>query len=271
MRITHKRRTALFAAVGLLATTIAVAAPNAATAAPSVAETASGPAGWVRLGHMSPDTTEVDVRVTALRGGTTVFELSDVGYGDISPYEPLPQGTYTVAMVGAGSDDWAAPVISASITIGDGTASTIAAYGPNSDLQVKAFTDDLTAPTPGSARIRVIQASTVTPSVDVRTTTGVAIASNAVAGSATPYAEVPAGSWTLELEGEDVSDTATVDVAAGSVSTLFVLDTAEGGLTILPVIDSAAVAVTPEGGVQTGGGWLAQHVDFGAAPFARAV
>jgi hypothetical protein len=214
--------------------------------------------GWVRLGHLSPDTTEVDVRVTALRGGTTVFELSDVGYGDVSAYTPLQEGTYTVAMVGAGSDDWETPVISARITIGDGTAATIAAYGPNSALQVKAFTDDLAAPTPGTARIRLIQASTLTPTVDVRTTTGVPIASNARAGSATPYAEVPAGQWTFELEGDDVSDTATVDVAAGSVSTLFVLDTADGGLTILPVLDSAAPAVTPDGGVQTGGGWLAQ-------------
>jgi hypothetical protein len=269
MRINRNRRATLLGGFGVLVGVIALAAPNAAIAVPAslaaAAPTAAEATGWVRLGHMSPDTNEVDVRVTALRGGSTMFELSDVGYGDISPYTPLPEGTYTVAMVAAGSDDWSVPVISASITVGDHTSSTIAAYGPNSALQVKAFADDLTAPTAGMARIRVIQASTLTSTVDVRTTTGVSIAADAHTGTATPYAEVPAGQWTLQLEGEGVSDTASVDVAPGTVSTLFVLDTADGGLTILPVLDSAGTAVTPDGGVQTGGGWLARLAHRSAA------
>jgi hypothetical protein len=256
-------RVAMIAAAGAVALSLAVAAPASATGPAGVpagvasAAIAESTTGWVRLGHFSPDTKQVDVRVTALRGGSTVLELAGVGYGDVSPYSALETGSYTVAMVAAGSDSWADPVLSARLTVDAGSASTLAAYGPSRDLQVRAFIDDLSAPAAGAARIRLIQASTLTDVVNVRTTTGVSIAQGARAGSVTDYAEVPAGPWTFELTGEGVADTATVDAPSGSVATLFVLDTADGGLTILPVLDSAGAAVVPDGGVQTGGGWLA--------------
>lgn len=261
----RSRRARALTALAAAVIGLAVAAPTAATAAPmtspaaAVAPAAEGDNGWLRLGHFSPDTAKVDVRVDALRGGSTVFELAGVGYGDVSPYQQLALGTYTISMVATGSGDWESPAISATVTVEAGSANTVAAYGPNTKLQVRAFRDDLASPAAGNARIRVIQASTQTSTVDVQTSTGVTIARGARAGSATDYAEVTGGSWTLELSGEDVSDSATVDVAAGSVTTLFVLDTADGGLTILPVLDSAATAVTPGGGVQTGGGWLAER------------
>lgn len=259
-------RTALVAAALALVTALAVPAAASATSAPAVtAPAAVGDAGWLRLGHFSPDTKDVDVRVAALRGGSVLFELSGVGYGDVSPYQALPSGSYTVSMIAAGTKDWTKLALSATVTVTGGTATTAAAYGPTKALKVRLFQDDLTSPAPGNARIRVIQASTITPTVDVRTSTGVSIASKARAGTATNYAEVPAGDWTLRLTGSGVSDTADVNVAAGTVTSLFVLDTSDGGLTIVPILDSAAVAVTPIGGVQTGGGWLAHgHV----APFA---
>jgi hypothetical protein len=248
----HPRAT-LLATITALFVPLVLASPASAVA-PAAAPDANS--GWVRLGHFSPDTKDVDVRVTALSGGSIVLDLNDVGYGDVSAYSSLATGTYTVAMVAAGSDTWDSPVLSAKLTVDPGTAATVAAYGPNRDLQVRAFPDDLTAPAGGAARIRLIQASTITPTVDVRTTTGVTIARKARAGSVTPYTEVPAGPWTFQLTGEGVSDTAVVDAPAGSIATLFVLDTADGGLTILPVLDGAAAPVVPDGGVQTGGGWL---------------
>lgn len=216
-------------------------------------------AGWLRLGHLSPDTKSVDVRVSALRGGSTLFELKGVGYGDVSTYSELPTGSYTVSMVPAGASAATAPVISATVQIADDTATTVAAYGPSKDLQVKAFSDDLTQPAAGNARIRLVQASTLTSRVDVSTSTGQSIARGARAGSATTYAEIPAGDWTLELTGGSIQDSAQVAVGAGSVSTLFVLDTADGGLTILPITDSASVGSVPDGGVATGGGFFAEH------------
>jgi len=181
----------------------------------------------------------------------------------------LPAGSYTVSMVPAGSSGSDVPVISETVTVDAGTATTVAAYGPTDDLQVRAFDDDLSQPAAGSARIRLIQASTITPEVDVTTAQGDPIAKDAKAGSATGYAEIPAGDWTLDLTGKGVQDTADVSVAAGSVTTLFVLDTSSGGLTILPILDSASVGDVPDGGVDTGGGYLAHAEADGTAPAKR--
>lgn len=223
---------------------------------PTAATAADAGSGWLRLGHLSPDTKTVDVEVTA-PNGATVLELNGVSYGDVSPYSEIQPGTYKVSMVPAGSSSTTAAVISADIEVPATSATTVVAYGPSTDLEVKAVDDDLAAPTAGNGRIRLFQASTITDSVDVETSTGLPIAQDAAAGTVTGYAEVPAGSWTLELTGGNVTASAVVDVAPGSVSTLFVLDTADGGLTILPIVDSADVGRSPEGGVQTGGGGTA--------------
>lgn len=261
-------------ATGATALLIAVAVPVPAAASTTTPGSASAPTaaaastGWLRLGHLSPDTKSVDVRVSALSGGSTQFELDGVGYGDVSSYQSLPAGSYTVSMVPAGASGSSVPMISQTIMVEAGTATTVAAYGPTDDLQVRAFDDDLTEPSTGSARIRLIQASTITPEVDVKTDQGDPIAESAKAGSATGYAEIPAGDWTLDLTGKGVSDTADVSVAPGSVTTLFVLDTSSGGLTILPVLDSAAVGDSPDGGVDTGGGYLASS-DAGSSSAAK--
>ncbi|WP_164545096.1 DUF4397 domain-containing protein [Antribacter gilvus] len=212
--------------------------------------------GWLRLGHLSPDTKSVDVSVSALSGGATMFELEGVSYGDVSSYESLPSGSYTVSMVPAGAASSTVPVISQTVRIGPEAATTVAAYGPSEDLQVRAFADDLTEPKADKARIRLIQASTTTPEVDVTTSTGQAIVQDAQTGSATRYAEIEAGDWSLRLDGQGARDTADISVKPGSVTTLFVLDTADGGLTIRPVLDSSSVGEVPQGGVDTGGGFL---------------
>lgn len=267
MNILRFRRTGIAAAAAAVIAGAALLAPSAATAAPAATTleravpAATGDAGWLRLGHFSPDTKAVDVRVAALSGGSVILELSDVGYGDISPYQEFAAGSYTISMIPSGSNDWSKVALSDTVTIGPAGVTTVAAYGPNAQLQLRAFSDDLTGPAAGNARLRVVQASTVTPTVDVQTSTGVAIANDAREGTATPYAEVPAGSWTVELTGGSISETLDVDVAAGSVTTLFVLDTADGGLTILPVLDSAGAPLVPRGGVQTGGGFLASGSD----------
>ena len=144
-----------------------------------------------------------------------MLELDGVSYGDVSPYSEIQPGTYTVSMVPAGSSTTTAPVLSADIEVPATSATTVVAYGPSTDLEVKAVDDDLTAPTAGNARIRLFQASTITTSVDVETSTGLPIATDAAAGTVTDYAEVPAGSWTLELTGADVTASVDVAVAAG--------------------------------------------------------
>ncbi|NQX26007.1 DUF4397 domain-containing protein [Microbacteriaceae bacterium VKM Ac-2854] len=238
----------------------AIAAFGFVTAAPAAA--ADAPAeGWVRVAHLSPDTKSVDVRLTALAGGGTVFELDGVGYGAVSDYWTLAPGTYVVSMVPAGAPASTTPVISQSVDVQAGKPLTVAALGKNAALSTTVFTDDLTAPADGQARIRVIQASTTAPIVDVATDTGMAIATDAAAGSATLYTSVPAGPWNLALTAPTTTSSASVDLAAGSVASLFVLDDATGGLVVKSVLDSAGVGPLPTGGIQTGGGATAVHVN----------
>ena len=266
------RRPARLAAIGataLIAAGIGIATAPAASAAPTE------PGGWARVAHLSPDTKSVDVQLTALAGGAVVYELDDVAYGAVSPYIPLADGTYVVSMVPSDATDGTQPVVQQSIDVAEGEPLTVAAYGRNADLKTTVFEDDLSAPADGQARVRVVQASTVEPTVNVDTAEGRAIARDVPAGSATGYAAVPAGSWNLELTGADESATSAVDLPAGSVSTLFVLDDARGALTAQTITDSATLADMPVGGIHTGGGGTAvsaaSPVGVGAAGAAAAV
>ena len=229
-RSTRVRRIAATTALGgLLAGALAL---GGATAANAAAPTD----GWARITHLSPDTKSVDVRLTALSGGEVLYELEDITYGQISDYLALDPGTYVVSMVPSDAAADSEPVISQSVTV--------AAYGTNDDLKTAVYEDDLENPADGDSRIRVIQASTMADSVDISTSTGIAIAEGAEQGAATGYATVPAGPWTLELSG-DASGTADIELGGGTVNTLLVLDTADGGTTVKAVVDAAAPGTTP--------------------------
>jgi hypothetical protein len=254
--MTRRRRT-LIGSIASAASVLLVAA-GIAMASPANAATSDG---WIRVGHLSPNTKGVDVSLTALSGGSAVFSLDDVTYGQVSPYKELAAGTYVLAMRASDAPS-STPVVSTDVTVTAGKASTVVAYGLNSDLKTAAFTDDLTQPGDGKASLRLVQAATTAKQVDVSTTTGTVVAKNASFGSATKYATVDAGSWDLKLTGGGASASANVDLKSNTVSTLFVLDNSAGDLTIVPVTDSAATASTPKGGVQTGGGGTASAEPF---------
>ena len=250
-------RSLIGAAALVAVVTIAASVTPAMAASPEAAPVATGSAGWLRIAHLSPDTKSVDVRVTALSGGASVYELDGVKYGTVSSYKSMPVGVYTIAMVPAGSKPTANPMLSASVSVVDGKASTVAAYGPHKKLKLKVFADDLSAPAAVKARIRLIQASTKVPTIDVMSGVGISIAQNARAGTATGYAEVAPGRWDLTVTGKNVKSVNPVSLADGSVTTLLVLDITGGGLAVRPIVDSATVGAVPVGGVQTGGGFLA--------------
>ncbi|MGD8166824.1 DUF4397 domain-containing protein [Herbiconiux sp. P16] len=266
----HPRMRRLATAGATLTAALALATGGVLGATAAHADEPGG--GWVRVAHLSPDTKSVDVRLTALAGGDIVSELDGVAYGAVSDYIEVPQGTYVVSMVPSGSPDSTAPMVRQSVNILSGQPVTVAAYGRNADLDTTVFPDDLTPPADGQARVRVIQASTTAKSVDIATTTGVAVTKDAKQGTASGYASVGAGPWTLSITGDPATamtrtSEAQIDLASGSVATLFVLDTANGGVTVKPVVDSAGVSDVPTGGIQTGGGGTAtEHVGVAAAP-----
>jgi hypothetical protein len=239
----------------LLAVAVAALALAAIPTAPAAAASRDG---WVRLAHMSPDTAAVNVTLSSLSGDVTLFRLQNVGYGAVSKYMRLPQGTYALAMVPAGQNDPnATPVVSGKVEITAGQAETLAAIGENADLQTTVFTDDLDAVAGDDARVRIVQASVQHDSVDVDSGS-TAIASGAAFGDVSDYTTVSAGSSSIELKAGSDTSTVEQDLPAGSSHTLFVIDDAKGDLTISPALDSAAATETPVGSLAAGGGGLAE-------------
>jgi Domain of unknown function (DUF4397) len=250
-------------ALGLCATSIALAlaAPAvAATAAP--ASRAPGNVAYVRGAHLSPDTPGVDVYLTAFRGGTQALWLSDVGYGDVSPYRQVKSGTYAVSMRPHGAASSTKPALTWTINLDSGRAYTAAAIGMNAQLHGTIFDDTLNKPGAGTGLVRVVQASsragTVRVSAGSKTLTG-----HCAFGCTTAYQTVPRGSWTVSaksLTDPSLAGKAPVTIASQSITSVILLDTKTGGVEVHPLLDAAGASSAPRGAVPAGGGGTAQHV-----------
>ena len=249
-----RRITMLLAASALL-----LGIPAAATAAATATVTSSSAAtGWIRLAHLSPDTSAVDVYLYSFGNSTAHIVLRHVGYGTVSPYEAVTAGDYSIAMRPAGASAASQPVLSATVTIAAGHAYTVAAVGPRSGLRLQVMDDDLTTP-PGKALVRVIQASLRQRAVTV-SWDGKVIVSKLPFASVTSYQAVSPGTETVTVAAAASSGDAssTITLAAGSVHTLVVLDGA-GGLEIANLEDAAGSDQLPVGGAATGFGGTAPH------------
>jgi hypothetical protein len=248
--------------VPILAACIALVSVGAAPAAASPETTATS---LIRGGHFSPDTPSVDVYLTAFAGGTTKLALSDVGYGDVSAYQTIPAGLYTVGMRPAGADPSTPVAISWTLDAKPGEAFTACAIGMNNALQGRVLTDDLSSPAPNEARVRIIQAASVAPKADVAANNGTVVGNAVPFGSTTDYVDVPAGSWPLTAKSAGnagVTASANATLAAGSNSTVVLLDTPQKGISLRILNDGvpespAPAGPTPKGPVEAGGGSMA--------------
>jgi hypothetical protein len=223
------------------------------TATPAAGDVA---VGYVRLAHLSPDTPKVDVYLDKVGDSTFAEQVfHHVGYGDSSKYLALPVGTYRVSMRAENSPATAPPVITLDVIVNAGAAYTVAGVGRFSGLGLKVFNDDLSRPTGGKAKVRVIQASIKAPVIDVSLPDGTPIADNVAFASTTDYQIVPPGTWTLHLQPKPAGTMATVSapLVAGSVYSLIVTDSANGLWPTL-INDAAGGSVAPNGAVEAGAG-----------------
>jgi len=161
---------------------------------------AAEPQAFVRLAHLSPDAPAVDVCFTSagsdytgqtpqlaqittvIDAGTTADGGAVVGlsYPQVTTYLIVPPGAYAVRLVAAGSVDCSTPVADlASVTLNDGTYTTVAAVGEahvvqtDQALKLVSFADEVTAPA-GTSALRFINASPSLTSVDFGTGTNAA-------------------------------------------------------------------------------------------------
>jgi hypothetical protein len=208
-------------------------------------------ASYLRLAHLSPDTPEVDVTVTAFGRPDFSVTLKGVGYGDVSGYQRIEPGTYTVAMRPAGADPKSPPVISATLEAVDGRAYTVAGLGKFAGLALKVLGDEISLPPAGQARMRVVNAAPLAGDLTI-SRDGTQLIENAAFGQATDYVLVPAGNTVLNLTPKQVAKTdLPVTLDAGGVYSVLVLE--KGGVLSATVRqDAKGAEVVPAGGVETG-------------------
>jgi Domain of unknown function (DUF4397)/Sortase domain len=215
----------------------------------------------VRFAHLSPDTPAVDVALAPLPpdGGHPLTDpgpdvATDLRYGDVSAYAPVSPGRYAVSIRAAGTPRSTPPRLTERIDVPAGAARTVALSGLFADLALRSLPDDLTAPSDGRARVRVLSASSARPSVDVGLDGAPALATRLRFGEAGDRVDVPAGPASVRIAG---AAAVPIDLRPGSVDTLLVLDAPDGGLTVRVVQDAAGPAITPVGAVEAGGGGTA--------------
>ena len=244
--------------------TLLVAGLSVLGFSPAAAAPAPG-TGLVRMMHLSPDTPAVDAYIDSVSDPSAKVVLPAVTYGDVSGYETVPAGTYTVSARAAGADPASPPVLGITVTVEPGTATTVAGVGYFADLGFAVLADDLSLPPTGQSRARVINAASTASTLDLTLGDKGPLAQDLAFAKNTDYVDVPGGAGRLSVAGGAAPADLPVDLSAGSVYTVLVLDGSSGGLTVETALDAASPGVVPVGGVETGAGGTAARSDGWAA------
>ncbi len=218
---------------------------------------AAAPGSFLRLAHLSPDTPQIDVTVTAFAKPDAKTVIKGVGYGDMSGYQRIEPGAYTIAMRPAGADPNSPAVISATLEAADGRAYTVAGLGKFASLALRVLDDEIGLPPAGQARMRVVNAAPMAGELTIRRA-GTAVIEHAGFGQASAYALVQSGKTTLNLTPQLAPNTdLPVNLDAGGVYTVLVLERS-GKLSALVREDAKGAQVVPAGPVETGLGGMSE-------------
>jgi hypothetical protein len=231
------------------------------------AASASTGTGYLRLAHLSPDTPAVDVYLYSFGDPSAMVVLHHVAYGDVSPYEQVAPGEYTVAMRAAGAASSSKPVLSTTIDVISGDAYTVAGVGPFSGLKLQVLDDRLTTP-PNKALVRVIQASMHQTTVTV-TAGSKTLGRDLDFTAVTKYKVVSPGTVTVTATGSTEHGSTQYTLAANTIYTFVVLDNS-GELKVTGLVDSAGANSMPQGGAQTGFGGTAARPGDSLLPWTAA-
>src|SRR3982074_734333 len=197
----------------------------------ATAASASAGPGYLRVAPQPPNTPAVDVYLYSFGNPSAMVVLHHVGYGDVSGYQSVASGEYTVAMRLAGAAAGTKPVLSTTISVTSGGAYTVAGI------------------------VRVIQASM--PQASVSVTVGARVLGRGLSfTTVTPYKAVTPGTLTVSAVGASANGSSQLSLSPDPIYTLVVLD-APGHLKIAALVDSQGSRVMPTGGAATGLGGTA--------------
>lgn len=177
---------------------------------------------YVKFIHASPGAPNVDVQVASM------FAAQNTMYGSAtSGYARVNAGSNEKVQVFAAGKDTSA-VLSANATFAKNQYYTILALNTPAKLQAAIENDDLTPPTSGDCKIRVVHGSPSAGPVDVYVTApGVSLTdpknpvapvlSNFLFGTVTQYLQVPAGSYEVRVTVTGDPSAVAIDTGATGV------------------------------------------------------
>jgi Domain of unknown function (DUF4397) len=166
----------------------------------------------LRAFHASPDAPNVDVLVD------NAIAASNVPYPTAVGFVAVPNGARNIKVNAAGTST---TVIDVTPTLASGKAYTAYAVGFLANIAALLVEDNLSAPTTGNAKIRVIHGSPDAPNVDILANDN-RVLSNVPFKTASDYLVVPAGAYNFKVNVAGTTTTATqanVTLAAGKVYT----------------------------------------------------
>ncbi len=269
-----RRRWLALVSVPLLAY-VTLAAIPAGAASSSVSSVGNG---WIRFAQFVPSAGPVEVKID----GTIIAR--DLSFRGVTGYAMVSVGVHAVTVMSS-SKTGAAPIATAHAMVPDGGAMTVAAVASTAvkssakgsvagGIVLQMFRDDLSAPAPDHASVRVIHTIPGAPRVNAYLTAAT-VSSNERSlvlgpvgyGQASPYESVLAGTYQVEvraLNGATVAVGHNWPVLSGSVVSIVVVETPSGpSLEVLS--DAASAATDPSGGMQTGYGGTASRGSLGSA------
>jgi hypothetical protein len=222
--------------------------------APAPVADAADAASMVRLAQLNADQGDLELTVSSVADPNNTVLIAALGYGEMSRYQSVEEGDYVVATKPAGSSE--PPMVAKTISVRPGTTSTVATVGGSAEGGITSYTDDLTAPDPTQARLRVINAAPPAAQLDVRGPAGEQVAVGLALGAAGSYTTLAPGETRLSVApaGAPAVDV-PVTLGANEVSSV-VLVSGDGALQARVVVDAAGSPVVPPGPVHAGFGGL---------------
>lgn len=183
--------------------------------APTSAEVESG---FVRAVHGVADAPAIDVYLN------DTLAISALSFGDATEHIAVPAGTYDVTVRGTGSD---AEILTTSVTVTAGQASTIAALGEGEDISAQVFDDDISGVTAEQARISLVNGIPGDATVSATLADGTSLGSDIAFGAAGEAVDIAPSSEAITLTTGDGSVELPAQTFYGGVYyNVFALDNA---------------------------------------------
>ena len=104
----------------------------------------------IRVAHFSPDAPAIDIYIDGKK------RLTNVPYEGVSDYLGLALGSHTFEVRATGTTSDSPPAFKTTASLLANKAYTVAAVGKIANLQGKVYSDNLTSPSPGKAKVRIL-------------------------------------------------------------------------------------------------------------------